>query len=55
MAIGNLIFNNGLNFRTYKSRYMVEIILNAENFPREYKIPQERLSGQNSLMRDIPP
>ena len=39
MAIGNLIFNNGLNFRTYKSRYMVEIILNANNFPREYKIP----------------
>ena len=39
MVIGNLIFSNGLTFRTCESREMVDIILNDKKVPSDYTIP----------------
>ena len=38
LIFGTLIFNNGLHFRTCKSRNMADIMLNSNNISREYKI-----------------
>ena len=38
VLIGDLIFNIGLPFRTFKSREMDGIILKTNKFNREYKI-----------------
>ena len=46
VAIGSLIFNNGLPFRTCESKEMADIIIKAKTIPRDYKVPsREKIRG----------
>ena len=46
VEVGTLIFNNGLTFRTCKSRDMADIILKSKKVLREYTVPSRgEISG----------